>query len=461
MCLAGMVRDTSNLGLFMLRRLSPLLLLALVACDTSDGDVTWHQDIAPIVSENCGSCHVPGKIAPFDLVTYDDAAPIAGWIAETVEARTMPPWGAQHTDECVPESDWKDDGRLTDAEIALFRAWADDGAPAGDPKNAAPLPQPRVIELPRVDQTLTPDVGWVTEGDRDEFRCFVLDPELDQVGRLVGLQVLPDNDEVVHHVLVFVGDPEDSEFLDDLVADEGSFECEASNPAPHGVDLISAWAPGAEPMRTPDGTAMTVEAGARLVVQVHYHPLGPAADIDRTAVELMWTDEPGQRQAGFALIGNEGSAPELQPGPNDTGPSPEFVIPAGAKGHVETIIYENLQVGLDLTIWAAGTHMHWVGTDMKVLIRHQDGTEECLVQTPRWDFNWQRWYPFAGTLGQMPVFHDGDTLVLRCTYDNSLDNPFVREALAEQGLEEPVEVRLGDATLDEMCLGVLGITYGD
>ncbi len=52
-----------------------------------------------------------------------------------------------------------------------------------------------------------------------------------------------------------------------------------------------------------------------------------------------------------------------------------------------------------------------------------------------------------------------DYLYMKCTYDNSLGNPHVVEALAEQGLDEPVDVYLGEVTLDEMCLGVFGIAY--
>jgi len=46
---------------------------------------------------------------------------------------------------------------------------------------------------------------------------------------------------------------------------------------------------------------------------------------------------------------------------------------------------------------------------------------------------------------------------MRCTYDNTLDNPDVRRALAEQGLDEPIDVHLGEEALDEMCLGLFGI----
>jgi hypothetical protein len=85
--------------------------------------------------------------------------------------------------------------------------------------------------------------------------------------------------------------------------------------------------------------------------------------------------------------------------------------------------------------------------------------EECLLQTPHWDFNWQRGYLYDAPLEQLPTAGPGDVLEFRCTYDNSLDNPFVRQALVERGMSEPTEVRLGEQSLDEMCLGLFAVAY--
>src|SRR5512141_2587321 len=61
------------------------LIFALTACSggsssTSSGGggqgpgagPTFHKDVEPILQEKCQSCHAPGKIAPFALMTYAD-----------------------------------------------------------------------------------------------------------------------------------------------------------------------------------------------------------------------------------------------------------------------------------------------------------------------------------------------------------------------------------------------------
>ncbi|MCO4769535.1 MAG: hypothetical protein KDA24_05845 [Deltaproteobacteria bacterium] len=449
-----------------MRRLIALTPLALLlGCPSGDAvdpnAPTWHQDVAPLVAEHCQNCHAPGKIAPFDLVTYEDSKDIAGWLADTVEARTMPPWAAHDTDECETPLPWKDDARLTEEQIATFRAWATAGAPEGDPATATPLPAPRSVELDRVDKILPPLSSYtVPASGPDQFRCIVFDPETTENMWLTGLQVKPDNHNVVHHVLVFSSDADDAAAIDEAAAaGGGTFDCGAGNPAPYDAELIAAWAPGAMPMVTPEGTGMLVQGGSRIVAQVHYHPSGEVEPPDATSLELRWEEQTLGRRSFLALVGNESSGPELQPGEGDSGSEPEFVIPAGAKGHVETIVFDELDTdGLGtLAVFAVGTHMHWVGVDMKIDLLKANGDEVCLVHTPKWDFNWQRWYDYDASAGPLPLIEEGDGLRLRCTYDNSLDNPFVREALAEAGLEEPMDVVLGDETLDEMCLGVFGI----
>ena len=36
--------------------------------------VTFNKEIAPIVFNNCSSCHRPGEAAPFSLLSYGDVA---------------------------------------------------------------------------------------------------------------------------------------------------------------------------------------------------------------------------------------------------------------------------------------------------------------------------------------------------------------------------------------------------
>lgn len=414
---------------------------------------TWYQDIAPTVIAKCSGCHRDAGIAPFSLADYASAAPWAVALAETVQSNAMPPFAADDTDECQMNHDWKDDLRLSDVEKQALRDWADAGAPEGDPATAAPLVEPPSVELTTVDTHLGME-GAVTIGaGEDQFLCFSLDPELTEDRYLQALQIVPGNDKIVHHVLIYV-DPNGESAA--LTGPDGSFPC--SGGSIEG-ELIGAWAPGSLPARTPEGAGMLVPAGGRLVMNVHYHPTGGADEIDdATGIDIDWLDE---RPAWLAQMSLAGNGDGLQPGPNDES-GIEFRIPANVSGHTETMLIEIPPEYPELRLWSVGSHMHYVGVDMLIGVQRETSAgpdEECLLHTPHYNFEWQRLYVYDHGLEDAVRVKGGDTLYLRCTYDNTLANRGVAEALGQQGLDEPIEVVLGEETLDEMCLGVFGIAY--
>ena len=89
--------------------------------------------------------------------------------------------------------------------------------------------------------------------------------------------------------------------------------------------------------------------------------------------------------------------------------------------------------------------------------REGEDAEACLLQTPDWDFDWQQFYFYDAASGAAPRVSGGDTLVLTCTYNNTLDNPGVQKALQEYGYTEPVDISLGEGSLNEMCIALIGV----
>ena len=426
------------------------------ADELPEASVTWHADIAPLVAQHCAGCHQSEGIAPFSLETYASAEPFAELALERIQDGSMPPWGAQDTDECEVPHAWLDDPRLSPEEVELFEQWVAEGAVEGDASEAADLPEAPNLALQ--DPDLSVDIGTevTVEGTDDQFLCFSVEPGLTEDVWVTGSQVNPGNTEVVHHVLLFA-DPEGQSA--ELAGPDGSYPC-FGGPGLGYPQLLAAWAPGSAPAVTPDGVAMQLKAGSRLVINVHYHPTGASQTDSSTSVDLKFSNQPPDYTGLLLLLGNfDSEASGLLPGPNDPDGVPQFVIPAGEPAHVETQRVP-ISAGLSLlesTIWTVGTHMHLIGRDMKLALEHPDGSETCLLQTPDWDFDWQRAYRYDVPVSDAPKPRAGDALSLRCTYDNTLDNPGTREALAEQGLSEPVDVRLGEESLDEMCLGILGL----
>jgi len=426
-------------------------------------DFEWHRDIAPVLAAHCSNCHDGSGLAPFSVLSYPTASGWAVPMAYAVQARTMPPFYADDTEDCEVRFPWLDDPRLTEEQIEMIVDWADGGAPEGDPSLAQPPPELPPTDIQDPDRVVVIPSDVTVEGMYDSFICLSLDPELTEDVWMSALQVVPGNDLVVHHALVYLDATGESATV---AGSDGQYDCFGGIGLSGNPTLVGAWTPGAVPFRIPADAAVHLPAGSRLVLSVHYHPspLGPEVD-DATTVDLkFFTGEPTYR-AELQLEGNVVAPQEdglgLQPGPNDLGMGPFFGIPAGVKDHTETM---RVRLGPEFNgarLWLAATHMHFLGISQRIgverAVPNGQPAEECLIASPRWDFAWQQIYMYDVPLAEAPTLAEGDILTLECEYDNTTDNPAVVAMMDEFNLTGPIDVGLGEQTLDEMCLSFLGI----
>src|SRR5262249_5821086 len=126
----------------MTRRFTLVLLLALPFTLTfasssvqPQTSVNFAEHVAPIVFNRCASCHRPGEAGPFPLLTFEDVRKRGKLIATVTQSRYMPPWQA------VSEiASFRDDRRLTDAQIRTIQEWVEAGMLEGDPKKIPAVP---------------------------------------------------------------------------------------------------------------------------------------------------------------------------------------------------------------------------------------------------------------------------------------------------------------------------------
>lgn len=445
-------------------RRAPWALLAacvMAACGGGDGAApraTWYQDVAPLLSQRCNSCHAEGGIGPFPLTDYATAKANASRMMHQIEIGAMPPFDAREEADCTPRFSWVDDPRLSAEQKELLQAWIDDGFALG---TEAAIPPPPSQELTGVSRTLIPDLGHATSGARDQFICYVLDPAVtSNVAWVNGLQVRPGLKEVVHHAVItelIAGAEQDA-----LVAQHGigkPFDCgTASVPAGY---LVHIWTPGNQPMQTRPEIAVPIVRGAKLIMQIHYHPGGTTHAADRTAIDLRFSQEWPRKMYMATVFGNAAGAPVLQPGPGDrTGP--EFRIPANSAEHIERMRATVPAIG-DVRIFSVNPHMHLVGTHISASLerptaRGADPQKECLANGG-WNFDWQRTYTYDAALDNLPSLAAGDVIEVTCRWNNTLANPFVQRMLKDANLPmQAIDVNLGEQTVDEMCLEIFGLS---
>ncbi len=437
-----------------------LVWLAFLGCSSEPLDggepPSWSADVAPIVQEQCSECHQPGGSA-FDLTDPAAAAAMAPAMAAAVESRRMPPWAAYDTPDCTPTRGYVDDRRLSEDEIATIVAWSEAGAPTD---TASALEPERPMGLGDDVTALEPAGSYASSGAQDEFACLVVDPGNDADLWVDAVEVVPTNDAIAHHSLVFVDTARSSGAL---VNADGWYDCSGgtglSDPG-----FLGTWVPGSGPTYAPEGTGMRIPGGALIVMQMHYHPGGEAGLTDRTVLRLRELPDVPSKELHNTLLGNAPSAAAgLLDGPNDRRQA-EFRVPADVAGHTESMRITFDGSFPNIPIASVGAHMHLIGTGMEVWLERAapdagEVDEECLLPASRYDYDWQQQYRFDGDLSEAPMISGGDSLVLRCTYDNTLDNPGARRALEAGGLDAPIDVYLGEGTLDEMCIGLFSYVY--
>jgi len=442
-----------------------LLVPLLCGACPNPQEPTYYQDVAPILHQRCSTCHLEGGLAQdFLFDTYAQAHEMSTRIAMQAETEKMPPFMAAETEECQYDYDWKHDWRLPMDEIATLSHWSSIGAPEGDAKNPSPLEDPVIRHLTGQTQDLPKPTGYTTvlqTNVQDEFICYSVDPGFTSTVYLQGVEVLPDNLNVVHHVTTYI----DFDGASQSKTNEMGFHPCTGGPGIANAAFVGGWIPGGGVIEMPQDSGVAIPPGARFVYQMHYHPIS-TPEFDQTQLRIQVSHTAPQKTATLTLLGNakktQADGTGLQPGPNDRAGA-EFFVPANAKNHTETqkFIYKG-RADQPATVFLTANHMHYVGTGMKVWIeRTGNGPEgvqdSCLLQTPEWDFNWQQFFEYDVAAGKAPILYPGDSIWLRCTYDNTLDNPALREALRESDLADPVDVTLGEGTLDEMCLFALGV----
>ncbi len=388
------------------------------------GVPTFSQEVVRIFQKNCQSCHHPGDIAPFSLMTFTDARPWSRSIREQVILHKMPPW--KPTTGC---GDFREFRGLTDDERAKIVAWVDGNSPEGNPAELpVPLAFPDGWALGEPDVILSMNEDYAPPPSGDIYRCFSLPVGLRGDRYVSAVDVRPGNRKIVHHLISYLDPNGASVALD--AADPGQGYTCFGGPGFSTTGILNAWAPGARAIDEGDGIGIKLPKSARVVLQLHYHPSG-ADEKDRTQIGLYFARSPVRKELNFLPL-----------------ESTTFSIPAGAKRQQVTASFTSPAVSLfDSHIVSVAPHMHLLGREIGIEITRPGAQTECLIKLDDWDFNWQSFYHFK----QPIAAPGGSRLKLTSYYDNSTDNP-------RNPNQPPQVVTYGERTIDEMCLGIIGYT---
>jgi hypothetical protein len=424
-------KDVSMLCETVLRRLAVAVCCALVGLNlcgvvaaeaagaAEEQPVTFYKNVLPLLQKNCQSCHRPGEVAPMPLRTFEETRPYARAIKKAVLAKKMPPWFADET-----PGHFRNERRLTEAEIGTLVNWVDNGAMAGEPKDGpAPIAfvegwniKPDVIlEMPRAHEV--PASGTI------DYTYYVLPTHFDHDVWVRAVEIRPGNRAVVHHIIASVRPPGSQSLKRAKPGEPFLPSASEQKELPSTSEYLATYLPGLEAQQfdaaTPD-TARLIPAGSDIVFEIHYVTNGRAGS-DRSKIGFTVVDHAPKYIYYEFTAGN--NAIEIPPG------EPHY------ESRASLIINQPARL-----VWLF-PHMHLRGTDFRYTAVYPSGKSEILLNVPKYDFGWQVGYQEA----QPILLPKGTRIDCVAHYDNSSNN--------KSNPNPGVTVRYGQQSWDEMMNG--------
>ena len=416
------------------------------------GFVTFHKDVEPLLQKHCQRCHRHDNVAPFTLLTFEEALNWADDIREFVSARKMPPWPITGG---VP---LKNDISLKADEITTICKWVDEGCPRGDPKDA-PKSLPFKSEE-GWDDAKPPDLVLKMPGifhlaakGEDHYRTVVFPLGNKEERYIRKIQFVPGNKKVIHHGLIFfdgtgavleaqnrlgkarplgLGDEDygpgyESGMGLGFIPDPATANRNKNNP---GGDM-GGWVTGAGMLEYPSGARSLIPPDSSIFLQIHYHRSGKP-EVDGDTRLAVWFDK--EKPAKYVV--------------NYLADASFRMVPKGVDHFRST---GSRVIPMDSQLWLIAPHMHKLGKEFRVWHQAKDSAQrKLLLELKNWDFNWQSRY----LLKDNHFMEKGSTIHVEAIFDNSSNNP-------NNPFSPPRNVFLGESSTNEMGFAKLGIVRSE
>lgn len=375
---------------------------------------SYVTDIAPVLAEQCASCHREGGVAPFAM---DSHTMVKGWspmIREVLMTKRMPPGQIDgHIGEFV------NDRLVDDQDIRNIIAWVEAGAPIdgeNDPLTELVWPESKwafgepdlVLDIPA---TTVPATG------NGVFVNVEVKFDMPSDRWVRGSQIIAGDRSVLHHTVNRLDFPEDIGSRRGFLG--GSGNRDKAN--------ITAYIPGDTPDLNPPNTGGLLKAGSVLALNMHYTPNGrETVDKSQLGVWLYPEGEiPEERMSGQCAC---------------VFPNTWTTIPAHDPAFEQRA---QIVIPNDANIHSFLPHMHFRGKYMRFYADYPDGTSEELINVARYNYNWQLSYTY-----EEPKFVPGGTKITAvAAWDNSAQN--------RANPDPDRNVDWGNESWDEMFFGAV------
>ncbi|MGF1580708.1 MAG: hypothetical protein ACFCD0_15205 [Gemmataceae bacterium] len=376
--------------------------------------ITFAEHIAPLIHNNCTSCHRPGQSGPFPLITHKDVWKRARTIQRVINSRYMPPWQPKKTDYA-----FANERRLSKQQIEIFNQWVKTGRPKGDMSKMPPMPRfPQSWYLGKPDMVVKMKGRFkVRATGPDVYRSFVLPLDLREDKWVRAVEVKPNAKSSMHHAIFFLDSTGVSRRMD---GQDGQTGFNGMGPI---TGALGGYVPGAVPLLLPNGLARKLPKGSDIVMQTHFHPSGKE-EFEQATVAFYFAKEPPKKKLVGIML------------PPFFGRFAGIDIPAGKSDYT---VKEKFTLPVDAEGVTIGGHAHYICKAMKMTAKLPSGETNTLLHIDDWNLDWQGAYLFKDKV----ALPKGTVLETTLIYDNSKDNP-------RNPNSPPKRIRWGRQSTDEM-----------
>ncbi|XP_067661007.1 DBH-like monooxygenase protein 1 [Haliotis asinina] len=253
------------------------------------------------------------------------------------------------------------------------------------------------------------------------YKCMLFDVPQDQDYHVVAIKPYIDNDNVMHHILLYGC----GEFDETDAHPSGPYDCNMG--AGNGCsDILGVWTLGNPGLCFHDKMGMPIGKNGFKKVALEFHWNNPASEsnwTDASGMTLFFTNILRPYNGGMMTIGQ--NFLEIPPG------QPKTIASATCSADCTSAA-----LNTSIHVTAALNHMHYLGSAQSVELRRNGEMVRYITNEPEYSYD----NPIFNQFEDEIMIHPNDELITTCQYTSTYSKKWVY---------------YGDATSAEMCFTLI------
>jgi hypothetical protein len=403
-----------------------LLLLAFFPL-LINGQMTYFENIQPIITQHCMPCHDSKNIGPMPLNNYYSVKAFANMIYEVVSTKVMPPYqfDLSNSHSSVKHNTLQQD------EITSLKTWIDSGLVAGEQEN---IPIKTIVDSSgnfiRIGMGATFEIA---ANKNEHTQIFVIPFNNNDEIYTNKIQFYPGAKEYIKSAFAFIDTTEESITFDAMDRRYGytNYSSVAFKPMEYAW---YGWNPYDSICQLTNGYLKTIPRNAKLLLQVTYKPNHKNYRDSLSHLKIWKVNKTETDQIIYSDFIIDSSHLIIKP----------FLI---KQNELKTVIAERI-LDSDMEIHSLTPFGQNVLTAYNISFCDENGKNQPLLNIPLWDMHWKKTYTYNTPI----LIKKGSKIIVEALYNFTEEN--TRLPIIPLG-----RIPYGEGPKNELFLVAMDVTY--